>query len=459
MEVRVCGTFASDSSRRVLVSSDRRRLAHKKQSTLVQVSLHLACLPACCRVCCRVWCSIHRQAQGYRTRAALSVSTMTTARRSARQGAPTPIKLLLLGIVGIVAMQSSPIHAFAPPAISTRHLSRSASQQAQEAQPAQPDRPSTRLHFGSHTDLLPAPIYHFLQSNALRSRSSVVPPPLYTVLLSCLLPCFLGYTRREYAESYGYGLAVAINANWIIRAMRKADLPLASIAGMHASALLFYGVRLVFFLWHRENFVQHFRTLQQRRVDGLIAYPHRLRRTPLVLSCATLYATLVMPVLVTCQNKAICKTSLSRVLNPAHTLEVNTLLWSIAVSVAMTWTGFVVAALADLQKAWQKRKQADKLVTNGLYRFVRHPNYTFEILGWTGNFLCHFFTALAEPFSIPSILLVAASLMGTSGIILVLQSATYRLETLQGERYGDLDEYKKYKRRSWSGFETRTVKM
>jgi steroid 5-alpha reductase family enzyme len=84
-----------------------------------------------------------------------------------------------------------------------------------------------------------------------------------------------------------------------------------------------------------------------------------IARTPYVVSCATLYACLVAPLLITSQ--AVCPN-----------LPVN-------VCIALTWFGFVMAGFGDLQKSFVKAVLGDDVLVKGtLFSRLRHPNFTGE---------------------------------------------------------------------------------
>ena len=118
-------------------------------------------------------------------------------------------------------------------------------------------------------------------------------PSLPSVALACLIPTSLGFYKYEYAVSYGYGLSVATVAGLVLQPQWSL-LPLHNtVAVAHASALVFYGLRLCLFLWYRERSIPRFREMRERiearRRRDMAA------RLPFVLGCATLYAGLAAP--------------------------------------------------------------------------------------------------------------------------------------------------------------------
>jgi steroid 5-alpha reductase family enzyme len=114
-----------------------------------------------------------------------------------------------------------------------------------------------------------------------------------------------------------------------------------------------------------------------------------------------------------------------------------------------------MAALGDLTKSVGKaRRGEDALITGGIFRFFRHPNYTGEIIGWTASCVAAFAAAFADgkSWKVQHVYTsLIASTVGLAGIILVLAMATKGLEKKQKEKYGNSDEYKQWVKRSWVG--------
>jgi steroid 5-alpha reductase family enzyme/uncharacterized membrane protein len=98
--------------------------------------------------------------------------------------------------------------------------------------------------------------------------------------------------------------------------------------------------------------------------------------------------------------------------------------------------GFAIETAADGQLSEFKRDRRNngKLMTQGLWGIVRHPNYLGEILVWWGMF----FIALNVPgggVTVISPVLITFLLVKVSGIPM--------LDALLGERGGNFSEYKK----------------
>lgn len=267
--------------------------------------------------------------------------------------------------------------------------------------------------------IFPLPLgvpYTYLQA------SPVVVPSLSKVAASCLLPTSLGFIKSEYGVSYGYGTSVALLAFSILQQVTPDTIPY-----YHALALLFYGTRLDLFLLYRELFIPKFRKFRDEIEEK--APSNRLSRAPFIASCALLYACLAAPLFVT----STCTATFSTI-----TEEL----------VACTWIGFILAALGDLQKSIVKATNGeDTLVTGGVFRFLRHPNFTGETLAWTSSFLA----AISVGNWRSNAGLLAASALGWAGIVFVLAMASTNLEKKQKEKYGDTPEYQEWVDGSWAG--------
>ena len=60
-------------------------------------------------------------------------------------------------------------------------------------------------------------------------------------------------------------------------------------------------------------------------------------------------------------------------------------------TVVMALLGFLLGAFGDLNKTIGKAIQGeDALITGGIFRFFRHPNYTGEVIGWLSSMLSGF---------------------------------------------------------------------
>lgn len=238
----------------------------------------------------------------------------------------------------------------------------------------------------------------------------------------------------------------------------------------HALAIVAYGIRLNTFLMYREIFIPRFRHMRERIEERRTSkdgskdssiFIKMISRTPFILSCSMLYAGLVMPpyivaMLIQCGITTGLTASSGAL---SHPLVIYKLL------VYTTWLGFVIGAIGDLYKSIIKAKKGDDhLVTSGIYKYLRHPNYTGEVIGWSSSFLASMVLLLASTISseFSSLmtktmftrlsLAVGLNVLGVLGIVFVLCAATSNLEKRQGEKYNQNNDYQSWIKSSWKGF-------
>lgn len=268
-----------------------------------------------------------------------------------------------------------------------------------------------------------------LRAGAPRGRAARRASPWAAAALA-LLPTTLGFWKREYGVSYGYGGAVALIAGLVLLGRE----PLTLLATVHASVHLLYGVRLIIFLLYRETCVPRFRKMRER-IEGR-APSSRLARAPFIVSCAFLYLCMSAPVMLTASAPAI-------EWRPARVAA-----WA---AVLLALAGLLVAAWGDTHKSLAKARLGDEaLVTGGIYRYLRHPNYTGELALWSASTLAGAAAALAS-FTPARAASLAASLVGLLGIGFVLARATTGLEKRQQEAHGADPRYAPWLQGSWAG--------
>lgn len=116
--------------------------------------------------------------------------------------------------------------------------------------------------------------------------------------------------------------------------------------------------------------------------------------------------------------------------------------WAI-VGVAIWFIGLVIETAADAQKSSFKGKEEnrERFITNGLWRYSRHPNYFGEMLVWWGLFL------YAVPFLHGAAFAVVIGPVFIT-LLLLFVSGIPLLERSAEAKYGDDPAYREYKRRT-----------
>ncbi len=116
--------------------------------------------------------------------------------------------------------------------------------------------------------------------------------------------------------------------------------------------------------------------------------------------------------------------------------------WMIA-GAAIWLTGLLIEAVADAQKSTFKARDENRgrIITNGLWRYSRHPNYFGEMLVWWGMFV------FAVPFLDGAAFAVVIGPVFIT-LLLLFVSGIPPLERSAEAKYGDDPAYREYKRRT-----------
>ena len=118
------------------------------------------------------------------------------------------------------------------------------------------------------------------------------------------------------------------------------------------------------------------------------------------------------------------------------TADAPSIFWAYAGSAVML-IALILESVADHQKSVSKKINPERFCSSGLYKFVRCPNYFGEILFWTGCFISG--TGAVSGWQwIPAAL-------GYASIVYIMFGGARRLETRQNKRYGNDEEYIRYK--------------
>lgn len=226
--------------------------------------------------------------------------------------------------------------------------------------------------------------------------------------------CAVGFYKYVYFLSVGYGFAVAgIGAALLILFGGQ----MRAVQVVQCVLFLVYGARLSGFLIARE-----IRSAAYRKTAAGALHPDKPMsvavKAAIWLSVAALYVAQTSPVFFRVYNNA----------------EGTVMPW---VGVVLSAAAVCIEALADRQKSDQKAKNPDMVATQGLYRFMRCPNYFGEVLFWTGVFVSGFGGLQGW-----GQWLMAA--LGYVCIVFIMFNGAERLEKRQEARYGALPAYRAY---------------
>jgi len=264
------------------------------------------------------------------------------------------------------------------------------------------------------------------------------PEALPVLAAACAIPPLMGFWKNEYTVSFGYAGAMAISGGVALAAGG-----LSQLAVVHAGLVALYGLRLGVFLLWRQLSIQRFREFVEKieaRAPG-----NRAKRLPFIIGCAALYLGMVAPLVLTARYAATA---------PALAVAIA------KVSLAAAAVGGVVEAVGDFQKSYFKGRQTEGekelWVDQGLYAWLRHPNFTGEQLLWAGSFAAA--VTLAADSLASAWPWVVGAAFGLVGIQFVLMGATTRLENRQEENYGGMPGFHEYRQKTWAGFTLKAAK-
>ncbi|NND06568.1 MAG: DUF1295 domain-containing protein [Saprospiraceae bacterium] len=104
-------------------------------------------------------------------------------------------------------------------------------------------------------------------------------------------------------------------------------------------------------------------------------------------------------------------------------------------------SGLLLEAIADREKYHFKKKHPNQFMKSGCWRYIRHPNYTGEILFWIGISI----TAISTPYgylSLLSPLWISLLLIRISGIPLLQEKWKIK--------YGQDPRFRSYMKNTWN---------
>ena len=110
------------------------------------------------------------------------------------------------------------------------------------------------------------------------------------------------------------------------------------------------------------------------------------------------------------------------------------------IGILVSVAGLLIETMADNQKYRFKSKHPDQFMKSGLWRRIRHPNYTGEIMFWLGLGVAAFSSPLGY-LALISPVWISFILLRFSGIPL--------LQEKWEKRYGDQSDFQTYKENSW----------
>ncbi len=241
----------------------------------------------------------------------------------------------------------------------------------------------------------------------------IITNEIIIIAIAILLICLIGFKKYIWFISIGYGLSIMI-VGILLPILFNESLDLMKIIA--SIVLTTYGMRLGGYLAYRElKMTSYNKKMKNEISDG--SHMTILLKIMLWISCALLYVFMTSPIIYRFVNNSesdLC----------------------FIIGIIILIIGIIVETISDYQKSKSKRKNPNKICTNGLYKIVRCPNYLGELIIWTGVFVSGITSLINWQWLIAAI--------GYLGIIYIMFSGARRLELRQDRTYKDDVEYQNY---------------
>jgi len=196
---------------------------------------------------------------------------------------------------------------------------------------------------------------------------------------------------------------------------------------IHAGLSIAYGMRLTEFLYRRKSKSSYKRKMKE--TFGKSAKGSFSKRLNVVIMVTILMSLYIIPLNYSFKNGEI------------EGLKQNWVSW---LGSGLSAFGIIVQFFADEQKLKHK-ETIGGCIMNGIYKWIRHPNYAGEALFHVGMYFGGF-CAYKNWFQ-----MIFAGI-APALLTFVIVGATARLDKKQMETYGKDPVYKRWKERSWSLF-------
>ena len=249
----------------------------------------------------------------------------------------------------------------------------------------------------------------------VRARSGEWSTLNYLMLAVAGACCLLVFVRFVYVFNYSYALAAMLNGMLLMVARPS------SASLLLGGATVLYGARLFWFSWVRQH-GQSYAPRMANVVTADEAMPKPVK-VALWVNCSLLLTYHLMAVYFAAEHASLSA--------------------GVVIGALAMYLGTIVEGVADWQKQQVKDATPDQPVLHGLYRHVRHPNYTGEILLQAG--------LIVAGLSVVATAGEALAVVIAPGYIIALMiTEARRVDGTQETRYWDHPEYPAYRTRTGS---------
>jgi steroid 5-alpha reductase family enzyme len=225
--------------------------------------------------------------------------------------------------------------------------------------------------------------------------------------------CLLVFVRFLYVFNYSYALAAVLNGSLLVLALPS---PASVLVG---GAAVLYGVRLFWFSWTRQHHPSY--ASRMARVVAADAAMPKPAKLALWLNCSLLLSFHLLAVYCVAREAVVSA--------------------GLVTGAATMLAGIVLEGVADWQKQQVKQAAPGVPVLHGAFRYVRHPNYTGEILVQAGLVVAGWsaVSGLAEALAVA---------IAPGYIIMLMLTEARRLDRVQETTYWDHAGYRAWRTRT-----------
>ena len=234
-----------------------------------------------------------------------------------------------------------------------------------------------------------------------------------------LVLCAVGFKKFVYFLSIGYGFAVSgLGVAYLITALVQ-HWTISFVTVLQCLLFLAYGIRLSGFLLVREIKNANYRKVLKGASNVSDDTMPIFVKVAIWVCVGALYIAQTCPVFYRVYNGRGAEIALP------------------LVGAVISAAGLLLEAMSDKQKSAQKAKRPDMVATEGLFKFVRCPNYFGEMIFWTGVFVggCNALSGVGQWI---------AALIGYVAILGIMVNGAQRLDRRQEKANGTKPEYRAY---------------